>query len=335
MRQREEIQKMSWPKLLILAPLAVQGAIWPPAFQEFTRLGEAVPFQPGADEALWREYGFIEGERAEYTDGKRRFQVIAWRMKDATGAMAAWYWQLPENARPVKGLPYSARYESGARRGALVALGNYLVHFEGYRPEAEETRLIVGDLPESALGPNSTLPSYLPASVRFASGRYVLGPESLRAFAAHWSPQQFGLEIGAEAILATLANGLRIAIIRYPTPHWARVKQAEFAKLGAGPVHRSGPLVAVGWSDTGAGAQSAALKTAVHAVEFRATVIEGEPNPYHFVQDTRDLLLSIFALTGGLLLACILGGVAAGGYRIFLRKDRMATGSFQSLGLKD
>ncbi len=322
---------MSWRELVVLLPLTASAAIWPPAFQEYTRVGDATPFQPGADEALWREYGLVEGETATYTDGKRKFQVNAWRMKDSTGAIGAWYWQLPPQSRAAKGLAYSAVYETGSQRGALAVFGNYLVQFDGTRPVAAEIKLIVGELPEAVQGPSTVLPNYLPPKVPFWSARLITGPESLKAFAVPWTPGEIGLDVGAEAIAAAAGAGRHLAVIRYPTPHLARVKLEQLTTLNRGPVHRSGPLLAISWA--GDATSRSGLEELVRSVEYKATLIESEPNPYQPVKEAANMMLSIFTLTGGLLVACVVAGIAAGGLRVFSRRGRLEDKPFQSLGL--
>ena len=76
--------------LLLLGALAAQGAIWPDKIGQYVRANLTAVELDNKD--LWDEYGLMASERAEYVGEKgQRFTGYAYRMKDPTGAVAAFF----------------------------------------------------------------------------------------------------------------------------------------------------------------------------------------------------------------------------------------------------
>lgn len=309
---------MLWRKCLIRLALAasvaipVSSAVWPPALQEFSRSGPERPLPPG--DAIQAEYGLVEGAEATYEAGKRRFTASAWRYQDATGAIAA----------------------SQARLGSMVR-GNYVIAVtEGSLSKSEISTAFL-DLVEFREPTKPTLPTYLPPRIATGTLRYVLGEQSLRAYLPSWTSSEMGFDLGAEAEVADITVGgspARLVLIRYATPQIARMKATQLARP-ARFIKRSGPLLAVLSRPDGGNIDPTAATSALASVEFRAVLIESEPNPNRFVKDSANMLLGIFALAGILLAVCLGGGLAFGLVRVLFTRSREATGQVQTLHLRD
>ena len=106
LRQREKVQEMS-RILALLALLAVfsglaAAQIWPEQWYGSVR-GKVGPAAV-EDQMLWAEYSGDLAERAVYNGPVGRFSAQAWRLKDATGALA-WYQAVrPANCTPMRGM---------------------------------------------------------------------------------------------------------------------------------------------------------------------------------------------------------------------------------------
>ncbi|MDX2181757.1 MAG: DUF6599 family protein [Bryobacteraceae bacterium] len=312
---------------LILLPLSINAAIWPPALQEFARQGE--PRRATLENpALWQEYGLITQERAEYSAGARTFNATAWQFKDATGSVAAWQWQRPADAKPVKG----ASQIAASPNVMVAAKGNYLVRIEGSRLSGSEIDQLFADLPGFREPPVTSLPDYLPKGTAPNSERYVLGPQSLKAFLPEISSEAAGLDFGVEIQLAKLSEAT-LAIFRYPTPQIARLKAAELSHY-APSIHRSGPLVAILRPVEGTSVNARA-EAILKTIQYRAVLMENEANPIKPAKDAANMLLSIFALAGILLGLCLAGGLLVGGFRIATARKGVDSGAFQTLDLSD
>ena len=89
--------------ILLFAPAAWAG-IWPDQFGSAQRIS-AKPATL-SDQKLWSEYGFQEGEQAQYEAGPEKFTATAYRLHDSTAALGAFEWQRQKNAIQI---PESAR----------------------------------------------------------------------------------------------------------------------------------------------------------------------------------------------------------------------------------
>lgn len=317
LRQRKEIQEMlrrlrfdfAWVWLATAGLALGQSALWPDQFGQFRKVAS----QPVTltDRALWEEYGFQQAEQAEYVSDAARFRSRAYRLKDPTGAMAAFQWQRPAKARPSK--LGSLAVETAD--GALLAYGNYLFDFQGYKPQVAELEALFDRLPRLDQSALPTLPSYLPTAQLIAnSERYVLGPESLSKFAPEIPPSLAAFHMGAEAQLGRFRSpkgDLRLAIFSYPTPQLARERTEAFRKLAGAMVKRAGPLVAVVLSPPDADAAERLLSSVRYEAELSLS---------QYVPTRRDLwwdlLINIALLVGILLIFCAVAGLAVAGWRI-------------------
>lgn len=293
-----------------------QSTLWPDRFGHFEKVGSRpIPLR---DLPVWEEYGFQQAEEADYagqTPAPTKFRARAWRLKDPTGALAAFQWQRPAGAEPSK--LGTLAVETGD--GAMLAYGNYLFDFQGYKPQVPELEALFERLPRLDQSAIPTLPGYLPIRDLVAnSERYVVGPESLAKFLPGIPPSMAAFHLGAEAQLGRYRGPkgeMRLAIFSYPTPQLARERAEAFRSVAGAMVKRAGPLVAVVVSPPDADAAEKLLA----AVRYEASVSLSQYVP------TRkdlwwDLILNIFLLVGLLLLFCAVGGLAVAGWRLRRRE---------------
>lgn len=317
MREREKIQKMlrsltaasGIAFLVSTVGARAQSALWPEQFGQYQKVSSRATAL--TDRPVWEEYGLQQAEEADYSSGTDKFRARAYRMKDPTGAMAAFQWQRPPGAQPSK----LANLAVETTDGAMLAYGNYLFEFRGYKPQATELAALFDRLPRLDQSALPTLPGYLPSKDLVAnSERYVTGPESLAKFAPGIPPSVAAFHLGAEAQLGRYHTGradMELAIFSYPTPQLARERTEAFRKLAGAMVKRAGPLVAVVLAPKDPDAAERLLS----AVRYEAELTLSQ-----YVPTRRDLwwdlLLNIFLLIGILLIFCAIAGLAVAGWRI-------------------
>jgi len=299
---------------LIVAAPALAG-IWPDQIGEFKRVSAA----PAAvsERAVWDEYGLDETERATYEGASQKFAATAWRLRDTTGAFAAFQWQRPAEARPSR----LAELAVETDRTALVAYGNYLLHFDGWKPQVTDIAALVDRVPRLEKSPLPTLPGYLPGTGLIAnSERYILGPASLDRFRPGIPPSVAAFHMGAEGQVANFhspGGEMALVVFSYPTPHIARDQLAAFRTLPGVVAKRDGTLVAAVLSPPDADAAERLLAL----VRYHAEVTLTEYVPTRR-DNVGDLILNIFMLTGILVLFCAAAGLAYGGILALSRRWR-------------
>ena len=297
-----------------LLPAIGAAAIWPDALGNFKRVS-AQAATPAGDQAIWDEYGFREGEAAKYEGAGQKFTATAFRFQDPTGALGAFDWMRPADAKPSS----LAKLAAETDKETLLVHGNYVLSFEGWRPENALLTTVVEGLKQVD---NSSLPvlvTYLPSQDLVPnSERYVEGPEALQKFYPGIPPSTAAFHLSAEAQVGSFrspAGDLKLAIFNYPTPQIAMQQTGEFQKLGGAMVKRSGPLVAVILQPANADAAEKLLAL----VRYQADVTLNER-----VSTRRDnignLVINAFILIGILLCFSVVGGLAVGGVRAILRR---------------
>ncbi len=302
----------------LLAANCAWAGIWPDTWHGSKRLSSA-PIQP-EDAMLWAEYGGEAAERALYDGPVGRFAASAWRLQDATGALA-WY----QAARPPKCTPVRGSLASCVTPGGLMLVRlNYVFLFEGWRPLPRELDELARTAPAMRSGGGLPyLPGYLPEKglVR-NSERYLLGVHSLQKFLP-WVPASVaGFEDGAEIQAGKLelgATAADYAIFYFHTPQLARIKEAQFRKQPGWLVKRSYVLVAV----FPPGVPENLAKPVLDALEWKAEVVRNEATAPPPVPNVAGLLLGIFKLTGVLLLICIGGGAIFAFFAALARRRRV------------
>jgi len=300
--------------LLLLLPTLATAAIWSDDLGPFHRVSaQPVAFQ--SNQPIWDEYGFQDGEEARYEGAGEKFIARAWRFQDSTGAMAAFEWMRLPGSKP-SALGRLAAEDSNV---ITIAHGNYVLVFVGYHPSTQFLTTVIENLKQVDNSPLPTLIDYLPSRDLVPnSERYVEGPAALHEFYPGIPPATAAFHLGAEAQMGTFRSpggDLKLAIFDYPTPQIAMQQTAEFQKIGGAMVKRAGPLVAVILSPTNADAAEKLLSL----VRYQAAVTLDER-----VNTRRDnignLVINAFILIGILLSFSLVGGLAFGGVRTFLRR---------------
>jgi hypothetical protein len=302
--------------LLLLLPTIAAAAVWPDQLGAFHRVSDqSVSFQ--SNQPIWDEYGFQEGEEAHYESAGERFTARSWRFQDSTGAMAAYEWIRLPDSKP-SGV---ARMAAENATGSTIAHGNYVLVFVGYHPDAALLATVVDGLKQVDNSPLPTLVGYLPSQDLIPnSERYVVGPAALQAFDPGIPPSTAAFHLSAEAQVASFhaAGGdLKLAVFSYPTPQIARQQAAQFQQIAGAMVKRTGPLVAVVLSPPNPDAAEKLLSL----IRYQAEITLDER-----VSTRRDnignLVINAFILIGILLCFPLIGGLAFGSVRAFLRHGR-------------
>jgi hypothetical protein len=300
--------------ILLFFPALASAASWPDTLGTFHRVSDqAVAFESNND--IWDEYGFKEGEEAHYQDGDQKFTATSWRFVDPTGALGAFEWMRPEDAKPSA----LAKLAAETPTVTILAHGNYVFRFVGYRPTTLMLDTLVLGLKEVDNSALPTLAGYLPSEGLVPnSERYIEGPAALEKFDPGISPSMAAFHLSAEALLGTFrtpSGDLKLAIFSYPTPQIARLQTAQFQRIAGAMVKRSGPMVAVILSPPDPDAAEKLLSR----IRYQADVTLDER-----VNTRRDnignLVINAFVLIGILLAFTVVGGLAFGSVRAFLRR---------------
>ena len=300
----------------IVPGLILQAAVLPDHFAQYTRTS-ASPVSP-EDRAVWDEYGFETAETATYEAGQDRLSLTAFRFHDPTGAFAAFQWQRPANAR-------STMTSATAPDGKLLVYANYLLRFQGSRPEAAEVEVLGKTLPNVVTSSLPPLYSYLPKKGRIPnSERYLLGSQSLSRFESRIGASLAALDRGAEGALAKYRFGQRemqLTIFGYPTPQMAIERFRYFERIPNVAAKRSGTLIAVV-------PEAKDLPSAVgllDQVNYAPAFTWSEYVPKATTQDAARMILAISVLAAGLIVASLILGLFFGGGKILARRLGMRT----------
>ena len=141
--------------LFLLFPALSVAGVWPNTFGAFHRAASQ-PVQV-SDRPLWDEYGLQLAEQAQYELGTRKFTATAYQLQDSTGALGVFDWQRPSGARPSA----LAKLAVEAGDSTMLAHGNYVLLFQGYKPSVAEIGALYQSLPKLDQSPLPTLSGYL------------------------------------------------------------------------------------------------------------------------------------------------------------------------------
>lgn len=300
-RQRKEVQKMSRCYGLILACVLFASVVC--AHQGAAR-----------DENLWREFGLVRSTPGHL--GK--FAVTSYQMKDLTGALAAWEWLRSSTSRPCDLAAFCTRDPNQI----VVWDDNYVVIFQGAGlPTKAEVASVLDTLPGKRDTALPAIFSFLPhEGLVPESARYVLGSESLKAFAPELASADPGFNQGAEAQIAAYTVGnttpLKLALFYYPTPEMARLHAVNFKLVPNTRVKRSGMLVAVVFGP----AADAQADTLLSRIEYEAKVTWNDSPPPSPIKPLYQLLLNIMYLSILLVTLCLVAGLIYAAMRIYRRR---------------
>lgn len=299
----------------LLPVLASAAAIWPDSFGAYHKVSTQAAAL--SDHALWTEYGLRQSESARYESGSKSFTATAYRFQDPTGALGAFEWRRSPDAKPSK----VSKMAVATATGLTLLNGNYLLKFQGYKPESAELVRLIEALPQRD---DSALPSllgYFPEQNLIPnSERYILGPAALEKFEPRIPPSTAAFHMGAEAQLGafhTKDGSIQLAVFDYPTPQVAMQRAPEFQKIPGAVVKRSGPLIAV----IVAPSDPDAAERLLSLVRYQASVTMSEYVPTRR-DNIGDLVINAFILIGFLLVFSLVAGIAYGGFRALRRRFR-------------
>ena len=298
--------------LLLFLPVLLSAAILPDTIGDWKK-GAASPAAV-PDQKVWREYGLQDSETAEYTSGSTKYSISAWRFSDATGAFAAFDQVRPADAKPIEVSGLGVANASDE----VIAVGNYLFIFKGYKPKPEELNHVAGTAPRYSQSPLPTLPKYLPEGAELNSERYITGPDSLALFAPEISPSTAAFHFNPEAELAKYGmpgKETTLILFNYPTMEMARDRIAHFQQVPGAVVKRAGPLVAVALHPASADDAERLLAR----IKYQAEVTLPEHVPT-LKDNPANLFLNIFYLCLVLAGFCVVSGLVVGGLRVLLRR---------------
>ncbi|MEN6533445.1 MAG: DUF6599 family protein [Bryobacteraceae bacterium] len=317
--------------LIFVVASVAQAGIWPEQFAGVKRTNVKPLAVQNA--AIWDEYGLEESEQAVYGTGAKAFTASAWRLADATCALAAFQWQRPADAHPSA----LGKLAAETDETLLLAFGNYLFRFEGRRFEVRDFPNLFDTLPRLDQSSLPVLSDYLPtANLAPNSERYVLGPVALKAFEPRIPASVAAFHYGTEAQLGKFHTGKSetvLALFSYPTPQIARERIEAFQKIPNVMAKRSGPLIAV----VVAPPDSEAAERLLSRIRYKAQLSWTDYKPANR-DNIGDLILTIFSLIGVMLLFCIASGLLFGGMRILLRRlfgNSDADGTMTVLRIRD
>lgn len=285
--------------IAVLVVLPLRAAIFPERLGEYLR-GEPKPLA-APDQQLFVEYGFEEGEQADFIAGDQRFTATAWRLHDSTGALAV----LQLRRGP---------------KAEVVQHSNYVLELQGTKLDEATRSQLYATLPKVYDAPLPPLTGFLPVENRIAnSERYVLGPVSLERFEPKIVPSLAAFHLGAEGQLAkykTPKGDMTLALLSYPTPNMARERFDEFQKVPGAVARRSGPLLAVIMQPSDPDEAERTLAR----VRYEAKLTVNEKPPENFNKGLSNMILSIMALAGIISVFCVIVGVGFGGFRVLRQR---------------
>ncbi len=264
--------------------------------------------------ALWAEYGLVS-QTVSHVDKQT---VTAYRMKDLTGALAAWEWLRSPEGRPCT----LAAFCTQDKARTVISDANYVLTFEPGAPTPAEVKGTVDSLPKKHSSSLPPILTFLPESGRVPeSGRYLLGPVSLKAFASELAAAKAGFEEGAEAQVARYQVGkgtapASLAVFDYPTPEMARQHTVNFKSTVGPHVKRSGVLVAVVY---GAAAEAEA-ETLLSRIQYEAKITWNDVPPPGPMKPLYRLLVDILYISVLLSLLALASGLVYAGIRIYRRR---------------
>jgi hypothetical protein len=306
--------------LFLLFPAFSVAGVWPETFGAFHRTASQ-PVQV-SDRPLWDEYGLQQAELAQYESGSRKFTATAYQLQDSTGALGVFDWQRSSEARPSA--LGKLTVESGD--SAMLAHGNYVLFFQGYKPTVNEINTLYQTLPKLDQSPLPTLRGYLPENKLVPnSERYIMGPVGLQKFNPGIPPSTAAFHVGAEGqqgAFLTPRGEMKLVIFSYPTPQIARERLVDFQRISGAIAKRTGPLVAVILAPAGPDEAERLLAE----VRYEPNIAWDQRVPTRR-DNIGDLVINAFELIGILLAFCLVAGLSYGGLRAFRSRSEASGGA--------
>jgi len=301
--------------VILVLGRAADAPILPVRLGDFNQKSTQPFFPSAAERAIFSEYEFDAGEKAQYFAGDRKLEITAIRAKDPTGAIALYEWLKPADAKPTD------IGERGAAAGdsKYFQYGNYVLIMRGAAPDAEPFEAMLSILPRFEHGAPPPLLRQMPSDGMVAnSERYVLGPAALAQLAPEIPPSVAGFHVGSEAQVAEYnANGtkLKLALFSYPTPQLARAQLDEFTKLPNVMAKRSSMLIGAVVNPS---SRDEAEKLLARVRYDGAVTFDQKPPTRR--DNIGDLVLNILLLCGIIIVFALVAGLMMGGGRALLSK---------------
>lgn len=308
----------------------------------------AVDKLAGDDSATLREDGVWDAESRSYEAGGRAIHVTLYRLRDSSGAYAAFTaLRSPDMAQTD-----IATFSAVNRTRALLVTGSQVMDvrdLEGASP-ADLRALVAAVSTRADKAPYPTLGSYLPVSGRVAnSEKYLLGPAGFRSAMegiAAGAPNSLlssslrgsmaggdwiGFDGGAEAAIARYHSSSAesgtgesvLLLIEYPTYQIAAAKlrqiEAKFPQTGAAArrvfTRRKGSLVSVVFASNGTENANALLDK----VRYQTQVTWNEPTHQFKEPSISVMIVEAFVGTGVILMFAVIAGLGFGGLRLITK----------------
>ncbi len=296
------------------------------------RIGAAAVDQlSGNDAAALREDGLLDAERRSYERNGRSLVATLYRLRDSSGAYAAFTALRTSEMVATDLAPFSAITQNRA----LFVTGAKLLDvspLEGASP-VELRALVTAVSARADKSAYPTLGSYLPAQGRVPnSERYFLGPIGLQsaiaASGANFIPggDWLGFGDGAEAALGRYRSdgGESILLLaEYPTYQIAagqlRRIENQFLKDGSGSTpfvtRRKGSLLSMVFASKSADSANALLDE----VRYQTQVTWNEPTHQFKEPGISVMIVEAFVGTGVILMFAVIAGLGFGGLRLITK----------------
>ncbi|HXN21600.1 MAG TPA: DUF6599 family protein [Candidatus Dormibacteraeota bacterium] len=324
--------------VLLFFPAALRAEALPMQFAKWTasgpsaRIGAAAVDQlSSSDAAVLREDGLLDAERRAYERGGHAIHVTLYRMRDSSGAYAAFTALRTVDMVASDLAPFSAI----GRNRALFVIGQQLLDvasLEGASPA--DVRALVANVDARAeKTPYPTLSSYLPVRGKVLnSEKYFLGPVGLQSAVGSSSSgalpigDWLGFAVGAEAALGRYRSGgidSLLLLVEYPTPQVAAEKlkkiETQFANNSTERplliARRKASLLSMVLSPNNAETANALLDE----VRYQTQVTWNEPT-YQFKEPGLSVMIvEAFVGTGVILVFALIAGLGFGGLRLLTK----------------
>jgi len=307
------------------------AALLPKSFAGWTQTGQPqVTSDPAQADAAYpavlKEYGFTDSETATYTrDDGRKLTIKAARFNDATGAYGGFTFY----RQPVMRTEEIGTKAASANNRVLFFRSNVLVEANFDRisaMSASELRDLAAMLPAAKGTADNlpTLPQYLPKKDAVEnSAKYVLGPQALLAAKSPLTVEQVDFSHDPEILsqdYSSKSGDLTLTLIEYPTPQIAgeRLRALQGPQKGSSNFleRRTGPILEVMSGAIG----SSEAQELLNSVNYEAEVTWSEATSLSKRDNIGNLILTVFALIGILLLISIIFGVFFGGIRVVVKR---------------
>ena len=277
----------------------------------------------GEDALLLHEYGFVAGERREYSREGSALTVSMWQMQDATASYGLFSFFQEEGMEVLEG-DESVIGKQGrwlARRGAFV------VDARGDSLSRDEAPMLLSEIQAPGMDLLPQLPDYFPEEDLISHTRkFLLGPVGFERLATNLPASLVGFHLGAEAAIAEYrkgGQGSKLLMISYATPQLAARQMEGFEALPGATeplsrrslfIRRKGSILAFVL-----GAPQDVAERLFDGIRYESVITWNEraPTPR---DNIGSLVLGAFFLAGFCLLVALMGGLFFGGFRVLAKK---------------